>query len=50
MRALKRHLLHAIDKVLSIPKETMKSRLKAVSLKKLLKGEDSRNTCKVISG
>ena len=50
MRALRRNLLHAIDQVLATPDETVETRLEAISLKKLLEGEGSWNTRKVILG
>ena len=44
MKALRRNLLHAVDQVLAMPDETVETRLEAISLKKLLKGEGSWNT------
>ena len=38
----------AVDQVLATPDETVEKRLEAISLKKLLKGEGSWNTRKVI--
>ena len=50
MKALQRNLLHAVNQVLATPDETVETRLEAISLKKLLKGEGSWNTRKVILG
>ena len=50
MKALRQHLLHAIDQVLARPEVSPDQRLEAVSLKKLLKGDGSWGTRKVILG
>ena len=50
MKALRRHLLHAIDQVLATPGISDEKRLEALSLKKMLKGDGSWNTRKVILG
>ena len=50
MKALRGHLLHAIDQVLARPLITEKHRNEAISLKKLLKGDGSWNTRKLILG
>ena len=50
MWALCQNLLHAVDQVLATPSKTVQTRLEAISLKKLLKGEGSWNTRKVILG
>ena len=47
MKALRQHLLHAIDEVLARPEVSQNQRQEAVSLKKLLKGDGSS---KVILG
>ena len=49
LRALRRHLLHCIDQILSQPMEGSK-RHEAVSLKKLLSGDGSWGTRKLILG
>ena len=48
MRALRNQLLHHIDRVLAQPAIDEKHRNEAMSLKKLLQGDGSRNTRKVI--
>ena len=50
MKALHQHLLHAIDEVLARPEVSKTQRQEAVSLKKLLKGDGSWGTRKVILG
>ena len=50
MRALRSHLLHAIDEVLSRPEADEPHRNEAVSLKKLLKGDGSWATRKLVLG
>ena len=50
MRALRRHLLHAVDKILAAPAPDEPHRKEAVSLKKLDKGDGSFSTRKVILG
>ena len=50
MNALRCHLLHAVDDVLATPALDEPHRNKAVSLKKLLKGDISWDTRKVILG
>ena len=50
MKALRRHLFHAIDQVLATPGVSDEKRLEALSLKKMLKGDGSWNTRKVILG
>ena len=50
MRALRNQLLHHIDRVLAQPAIDEKHRNEAVSLKKLLQGNGSWNTRKVILG
>ena len=50
MKALRRCLLHAVDDVLALPSVTTEKRNEAVSLKKLLKGDGSWATRKVILG
>ena len=50
MKALRQHLLHAIDEVLARPEVSQNQRQEAVSLKKLLKGDGSWGTRKVILG
>ena len=50
LNALRRHLLHSIDKVLAMPDVSPLKRNEAVSLKKLLKGDGSWGTRKVILG
>ena len=50
MKALRQHLLHAIDQVLARPEVSSAKRLEAVSLKKLLKGDGSWATRKVLLG
>jgi hypothetical protein len=49
LRALRRHLLHSVDEVLSRP-TTDEKRNKAISLKKLLTGDGSWGTRKLILG
>jgi hypothetical protein len=50
LKALRAHLLHAIDQVLSQPAKDEPHRNEAVSLKKLLQGDGSWNTRKLILG
>ena len=50
LSALRRHLLHAIDRVLAMPDVSPLKRNEAVSLKKLLKGDGSWGTRKIILG
>ena len=50
MKALRQHLLHAIDEVLARPEVSKNQRQEAVSLKKLLKGDGSWGTRKIILG
>ena len=50
MKALRSHLLHAIDQVLAQPREDEPHRNEAVSLKKLLQGDGSWNTRKLVLG
>ena len=50
MKALRQHLLHAIDQVPAQLEVSPDQRLEAVSLKKLLKGDGSWGTRKVILG
>ena len=50
MRALRNHLLHTIDNVLAQPLPDEAHRAEAVSLKKLLKGDGSWGTQKLILG
>ena len=50
MKALRNHLLHAIDTVLAQPNLDETHRNEAISLKKLLQGDGSWNTRKVILG
>ena len=50
MRALRDHLLHAIDQVLEDPNLCCRKRAETVSLKKLLQGDGSFNTRKLILG
>jgi len=50
LKALRTHLLHAIDKVLAQPALDEPHRQEAVSLKKLLKGDGSWATRKLILG
>ena len=50
MNALRRHLLHAIDEVLAKPDIADHQRREAVSLKKLLKGDGSWETRKLVLG
>ena len=50
MRALRDHLLHTIDQVLAQPLANEAHRAEAVSLKKLLKGDGSWATRKLILG
>ena len=50
MKALRRCLLHSIDQVLAMPDITPEKRNEAVSLKKLLKGDGSWTTRKLILG
>lgn len=50
MNALRNHLLHAIDQVLATPDVSPRKRNEAVSMKKLLKGDGSWATRKLILG
>ena len=50
MRGLRDHLLHTIDDVLAQPLPNESHRAEAVSLKKLLKGDGSWGTHKLILG
>ena len=50
MLALRRHLFHAIDRILAQPDVSPQKRNEAISLKKLLKGDSSWSTRKVILG
>ena len=50
MKALRNHLLHAIDAVLAQPALDEPHRNEAISLKKLLQGDGSWNTRKIILG
>ena len=50
MKALRQHLLHAIDEVLARPEVSKTQRQEAVSPEKLLKGDGSWGTRKVILG
>lgn len=50
MRALRRHLLTAVDQVLSQPLPSEELRNEAISLKKFLKGDGSWGTRKLILG
>ena len=50
MKAIRRHLPHAVDRVLASPEVTNDKRLEAISLKKLLRGDGSWATRKVILG
>ena len=50
MHIIRRHLLHALDSILSQPTITEKHRNEAVSLKKMLKGDGSWATRKLILG
>ena len=50
MKALRQHLFHAIDQILARPEVSELKRNEAVSLKKLLKGNSSWSTRKVILG
>ena len=50
MMVLRRHLLHAVDEILAQPTLEEKHRNEAISLKKLLKGDGSWNTRKLVLG
>ena len=50
MNALRNHLLHMIDRVLAEPATDEPHRNEAISLKKLLQGDGSWNTRKIILG
>jgi hypothetical protein len=50
LKSLRTHLLHSIDQVLARPEADEPHRNEAVSLKKLLKGDSSWNTRKLILG
>ena len=50
MRALRNHLLHAIDEILARPTLSEKHRNEAISLKKLLKGDGSWAIRKLVLG
>ena len=50
MLVLRRHLLHAVDAILAQPTIDEKHRNEAISLKKLLKGDGSWNTRKLVLG
>lgn len=50
LNTLRRHLLHAIDKILATPESTDTRRNEAVSLKKLVQGDGSWKTRKLILG
>ena len=50
MNLLRRHLLHAVDKVLAGTEVTEHQRLEALSLKKMLKGNGSWEPRKVLLG
>ena len=50
MNSLRNHLLHAVDQVLAQPSVSDSSRNEAVSLKKLLKGDGSWETRKLVLG
>ena len=50
MKALRRHLLWAVDAVLSTPDVSDTDRNEAVSMKKLLKGDGAWETRKLILG
>ena len=50
MKALRQHLFHGIDSILAQPGVSEHKRNEAVSLKKLLKGDSSWSTRKVILG
>ena len=50
VKALRRHLLTAVDQVLAQPNLDEKHRTEAISLKKLLKGDGSWSTRKIILG
>ena len=50
LKAIRQHLLHAVDAVLARPEVSAESRLEAISLKKLLKGDGSWGTRKIILG
>ncbi|MCA1807793.1 MAG: hypothetical protein LC687_08110, partial [Actinobacteria bacterium] len=50
LKSLRSHLLHALDQVLARPASDEPHRNEAISLKKLLKGDGSWNTRKLILG
>ena len=50
MRAIRRHLWHAVDGSLATPESVGLERPEAISLKKLLKGDGSWTTRKVLLG
>ncbi len=50
MNALRDHLLHEVDRVLATPDVSIHQRNEAVSIKKLLKGDGSWSTRKLILG
>ena len=50
MKATRRHLYHAIDKVLATPEVSDDQRLEALSLKKLKKGDGAWSTRKELLG
>ena len=50
MHTIRRHLLHALDEILAQPNADEKHRNEAVSLKKMLKGDGSWSTRKLILG
>ena len=50
MNALRNHLLHAVDQVLAQPRANETHQNKAISLKKLLEGDGSWGTQKIVLG
>ena len=50
MQAIRRHLWHAVDRVLAQPAETSLKRPEAISIKKLRKGDGSWTARKVLLG
>ena len=50
MKALRRHLFHAVDKVLARPEVSPDKRREALSLKKMLQGDGCWSTRKVLLG
>ena len=50
MNAIRRHLLHAADKVLAMPSASQEKRHEALSIKKMLQGDGSWTTRKLLLG